>query len=163
MGHKDRRETARALGFPYQIHQLPPESRIESGEGLIEQQEPRAHQKAAGQRHAALLSAREFVRKALFQSRKSEGGKQFRDLRARFLTRVTKAIVTCTRQANLQISVDRERRKQAMLLKHHAELSLFDRALVHTLAVKADFARRERQKARNRAEQTGLSRARGPE
>ncbi len=63
---------ARNLEALKDVHQLAPAPRVKADEGLVEQDEARAHRQDPGERHAACLAARETVGMPLAESRLRE-------------------------------------------------------------------------------------------
>jgi hypothetical protein len=133
---------------------------IEVGERLVEQDQFRPRRQRAGQRHALLLAAGEFVRILVALAMQADRGQQLATRRWASLRRLAA-------EAEGDVLFDGQVRKQRVILKDHADRRFSGGtrcpARLTTCHVQADLAAGDLLEAGNAAQQGGLAATRGAE
>ncbi len=131
---------------------------VEIGQRLVHENDGRADDDGAGDRHALLLTARQLSRQLV--ALRAQAHEIERGIDAAFGLRLRHALHG---QAEADILADRHMGKERVALEHHAEAALFRLQFMDGATIKANFAPRQRQKAGDAVQRRGLAAARWPE
>ena len=158
VGHEQRGGLGRLENGADLVRQALAQVHIQIGKRLIEQQQARLGRERTRQGDALLLAAREFVRKALVLAGQPH---EFEHLGHARGARGARQVV----DAKADVAPHVQMRKQGVVLKHHANLTIFggqiEAGAAHHLAGEFDAARRCGLQPGHGPQQRGFAAARG--
>ena len=154
VGHVERGDADPLLQLADEDPHLVAQHRVEVGQRLVEQQQPRLDDQRPGERHPLLLAAGELPRIALQHAAQLDHAQHrvdpLADLRLADAAHL---------QSEREVALDRQVREQRVVLEHHADVAALRRLAGDFLAIEQDPSRIRIFEAGHAAQRGGLAAA----